>query len=56
MEENDTDCLDAIITYCEEVGLEMEVAATLVDDVLKSHLEEAFVKLNYLDGSGKLPL
>jgi len=56
MEEHDTDCLDAIVTYCEEVGLEMEVAATLVNDDLKAFLEDAFVKLNYLEKSGKLPI
>jgi len=56
MQEYDTDCLDAMVTYCEEVGLEMEVAAMLVNDVLKAHLEEAFAELNYLEKSGKLPI
>lgn len=56
MEEQQTDCLDAIVSYCEEVGLEMEVAATLVNDVLKAHLEDAFVELNYIEKSSKLPL
>jgi hypothetical protein len=56
MQEHDTDCLDAIVSYCEEVGLEMEVAATLVNDDLKAYLEDAFVKLNYLEKSGKLPI
>jgi hypothetical protein len=56
MESQDTDCLEAIVSYCEEAGLEMEVAATLVDDVLKAHLEEAFVKLNYLEKGSKLPI
>jgi hypothetical protein len=56
MVDHNTDALDAMVTYCEEVGLEMEVAASLVNDVLKAHLEEAFVELNYLEKSGKLPL
>jgi hypothetical protein len=56
MHEYNTDCLDAMVTYCEEVGLEMEVAATLVNDLLKSHLEVAFADLNYLEKSGKLPI
>jgi hypothetical protein len=56
MEALDTDCLDAIVTYCEEVGLEMEVAAMLVNDVLKEQLAEAFAELNYIEKSGKLPL
>ena len=56
MTDQNTDCLDAIVTYCEEVGLEMEVAATLVNDVLKAHLEDAFAELNYIEKSSKLPL
>jgi hypothetical protein len=56
MEDLNTDCLDAMVTYCEEIGLEMEVAATLVNDILKAHLEDAFVELNYIERSGKLPL
>ena len=56
MQEYNTDCLDAMVTFCEEVGLEMEVAATLVNDALKAHLEEAFAELNYLEKSGKLPI
>lgn len=56
MQDMNTDCLDAIITYCEENGLEMEVAATLVNDNLKALLEDVFVEMNYLDPSGKLPL
>jgi hypothetical protein len=56
MQELRTDCLDAMVTYCEEVGLEMEVAATLVNDVLREQLEEAFAELNYLEKSSKLPL
>jgi hypothetical protein len=56
MQDMNTDCLDAIVTYCEEVGLEMEVAATLVNDVLKEQLEDAFADLNYIEKSSKLPL
>jgi len=56
MTDQNTDCLDAIVTYCDEVGLEMEVAATLVNDVLKAHLEDAFAELNYIEKSSKLPL
>lgn len=51
-----TDHLDAILTYCEEVGLEMEVAATLINDTLKARLEEEFAELGYLEKSGKLPI
>jgi len=55
-EQYNTDCLDAMVTYCEEIGLEMEVAATLVNDVLKAKLEDAFADLNYIEKSGKLPI
>ena len=56
MQDMNTDCLDAIVTYCEEIGLEMEVAATLVNDILKEQLEDAFAELNYIEKSGKLPI
>jgi hypothetical protein len=56
MQDLNTDCLDAMVTYCEEIGLEMEVAATLVNDILKEQLEDAFAELNYIEKSGKLPI
>ena len=51
-----TDHMDALITYCEEIGLEMEVAATLVNDILKAKIHDEAVELNYIEKSGKLPL
>lgn len=56
MEQHKTDCLDAILTYCEEVGLEVEVAGTLVNDDLKAKLEDQFAEMNYLEKTSKLPL
>ena len=55
-ESRKTDCMDAIVTYCEEIGLEMEVAATLVNDVLKARLHDEAMDLNYIEKSSKLPL
>ena len=55
-EECNTDCLDAIVTYCEEIGLEMEVAATLVNDLLKAKLHDEAMDLNYIEKFSKLPL
>jgi hypothetical protein len=55
-ESRKTDCMDAIVTYCEEIGLEMEVAATLVNDVLKARLHDEAMELNYIEKSSKLPL
>lgn len=51
-----TDCMDAMITYCEEIGLEVEVAAGLVNDVLLSKLEEQAQELGYIEKSAKLPI
>lgn len=51
-----TDCMDAIITYCEEIGLEPEVAASLVNDTLKAYISEHAEELNYLEKTSKLPL
>lgn len=51
-----TDHIDAIISYCEEVGLEPEVAATLINDELKSRLEEEAEGLRIIPKSGRLPL
>ena len=51
-----TDHIDVIITYCEEVGLEPEVAATLINEELKSRLEEEAEGLRIIPKSGRLPL
>lgn len=48
--------MEAFVDYCEEVDLEVESAATLVNDVLKSKLEEEAQLLNYLPRSAKLPI
>jgi hypothetical protein len=55
-EKNRVGCLDTIVTYCEGIGLEMEVAATLVNDILKARLHDEAMDLNYIEKSSKLPL
>lgn len=55
-EKLNTDCMDAIVTYCEEIGLEMEVAAALVNEILKARLECEAMELNYIEKSSKLPI
>lgn len=55
-EDRATDCMDAIITYCDELGLEVEAAATLVNDVLKARIEEEAMNLRYIPRSAMLPL
>lgn len=56
MRELNTDCMDAIITYCEETGLEPEVVASLINETLKAEFIEHAEELNYLEKSSKLPL
>lgn len=51
-----TDHMDAIITYCEEVGLEVEIAAGLINDVLLSKIEEEAQQINVIPRSAKLPI
>lgn len=50
--------MDAIILYCEQTGLEVELAAKLVSGSLKSKLQFEAEELNFLPKSNtvKLPL
>ena len=50
------DHMDAIATYCEKHNLEIEVAASLINDSLKSIIEGEAMELRYLPRGGKLPL
>jgi hypothetical protein len=49
-------CLEAITNYCEDNNLEIEVAATLINSVLKAKLEEEAQELRYLPRSARLPI
>lgn len=49
-------CMEALIDYCEELNLEIESAALLVNDVLKSRIEEEAQLLHFLPRSAKLPI
>lgn len=49
--------IEAIIEYCKETGLEIEVAATLINANLKAKLESNAVDLNMIKGKGsRLPI
>lgn len=48
--------IEAVTHYCEEKNLEVEVAATLVNDSLKSKIESDAQQLRYLPRSSQLPL
>lgn len=50
------DHMDAIATYCEKNNLEIEVAASLINDALKSIIEGEAMELRYLPRGGKLPI
>ena len=49
--------MEAIVHYCKETELEIEVAATLVNQNLKAKIQSEAMKLNMLkDKSATLPL
>jgi hypothetical protein len=50
------DHMDAITSYCERNNLEIEIAAALINDSLKSIIEGEAMELRYLPRGGKLPL
>jgi len=50
------DHMDAITTYCERNNLEIEVAASLINDSLKSIIEGEAMELRYLPRGSRLPL
>lgn len=54
--DNRIDHMDAIATYCEKTNLEVEVAATLVNETLKDIIQSEAAELRYLPKSGKLPI
>jgi hypothetical protein len=50
------DHMDAVTTYCERNNLEIEVAASLINESLKSIIEGEAMELRYIPRGGKLPL
>jgi hypothetical protein len=49
--------LEAIVEYCKDTGLEIEVAATLINSNLKSKIEGQAMDLNLLkEKASKLPI
>lgn len=51
-----TDHLDAMVTYCDEMNIEVEIAAGLINDVLRTRLEEDAQELRYIPRSSRLPI
>jgi hypothetical protein len=48
--------LDAIIHHCEQTGMEVDVASTLISSALKSKIREEAQDLNLLKKVSALPL
>ena len=48
--------LDAIVIHCEKSGLEIEVASTLISNVLKSKIREESERENLVKRSSRLPI
>ena len=51
-----TGYMDAITHHCEETGLEIEVAATLISSNLKSKIREEAQEVNLIKKTSKLPI
>lgn len=48
--------MDAITTFCEDNNLEIEIAATLINDTLRALIQNEAQELRYLPRGGKLPI
>lgn len=53
VEKNDTDYMDAIVTVAEKLGYEIEVAASLLTDVVKAKLRREQEDLNTVRRSNR---
>jgi hypothetical protein len=54
--ETDYNYIEAIIEYCKNTGMEIEVASTLVNNNLKSKIENDAQDLNLLPKTARLPI
>lgn len=48
--------IDAITHYCEQTGLEVEIAATLLNETIKSKIQCEAQQLRFLPRSATLPI
>ena len=55
-EESNLSIMDSIVGYCEQTGMEIDVASTLISSALKAKLREEAEALNLLKAKSKLPL
>jgi Phage late-transcription coactivator len=49
-------CMEAIIQHCDETGIEVEVAATLISSHLKARIREEAQSANLIKKNSKLPI
>lgn len=54
--ETDYNYIEAIVEYCNTTGMEIEVASLLVNNNLKSKIENVAQDLNLLPKSARLPI
>jgi hypothetical protein len=55
-DEYELPCMEAIIQYCEERGIEVEIAATLISSHLKARIREEAQSANLIKKNSKLPI
>lgn len=48
--------LESVVHYCDEIDLELEIAAQLIDESIRSKLEKEAVELSYIKSSSTLPI
>lgn len=48
--------MEAIVHHCEQTGLEIDVASTLISSALKSKIREEAQDLNLLKKTARLPV
>ena len=49
-------CMETIVQYCEDTGVEIEVAATLISSHLKARIREEAQAVNLIKKNSKLPI
>ena len=54
--ELDTTILDAVVHHCEDTGLEIEVAGTLLSNAIKAKIREQSEKVNLVKKQSRLPV
>lgn len=56
VKKNNEDYIDTVVSYCEETGLEIEIAAKLLAPSIKQHIELQAKKHNLIQKESCLPI